>query len=183
LWKNFNIKIMKKILFLFMLLLPVFLYSQTVQEGQVPSSIGASSGSGSSGGSTTTVQADTSQAGSDTEAAATNYVLDYVAELDTSKVSTSGDNIYGAVNIYGATDIDDAFTAGTIASDATVTAATTITVGTSGGTSGQINFVMSDNDQFNITGTAANGNRIIYDPLTNSSYQTSQEGGRGSSAL
>ena len=42
------------------------------------------------------------------------------------------------------------FYAGTIASDATVTAATTMSTGTNAGTSGQLNFIASDNDRANI---------------------------------
>jgi len=50
----------------------------------------------------------------------------------------------------GASDVVGALTAGTIASDATVIATTTMTTGANAGTSGQLNFIASDNDQGNI---------------------------------
>ncbi len=59
-------------------------------------------------------------------------------DVTTEKVTMSAD-----------ADVVAALTAGTIASDATVVAATTISTGANGGTSGQVNYIASDNDQGN----------------------------------
>ncbi len=53
------------------------------------------------------------------------------------------------VNMSADADVVAALTAGTIASDATVVAATTMSTGTNAGTSGQVNYIASDNDQGN----------------------------------
>ena len=52
--------------------------------------------------------------------------------------------------LYDAWDVTGSFTAGTIVSDATIQATTTFTTGANSGTSGQLNFIASDNDQGNI---------------------------------
>ncbi len=61
--------------------------------------------------------------------------------------TTVGDNL----TVNGDADVVGALTGGTIASDATVTAASTMSTGANAGTSGQITFIASDNDQGTVT--------------------------------
>jgi hypothetical protein len=72
-------------------------------------------------------------------------------ELELSNGATVVNTSTSLLTLTEATvDVVGALTASSMASDATVTAASTMSTGANSGTSGQVNFIASDNDQGNI---------------------------------